>query len=98
MIHTKKSMLAGKEVRIQEHIKHHSIKHFGGVVIRIEDWWDRVEKSGKPWKECLEHPACIDYERRLKIGIPDDDEVLFGTIRDKLGGTGILVHIREIQW
>lgn len=97
MIHPKKSMLAGKAVRIQEHIQHPFIEHFGGAEIRIEDWWDRVENLGKRWKDCLEHPACADYNRRLKIGIPDDDQVLYGIVRNKLGGTAVLVHIREIQ-
>jgi hypothetical protein len=59
---------------------------------RLEDWWDRV--SGSPWADgASRNPACRNYAtRRLALGLPADDEVVYG----KIGPFGYLVHVSEI--
>jgi len=84
VIHTSPSALAGLTVRIAK-----NAARYGGSEYRVEDWWDRV--SGGSWKDAYGNPACLQYAAR-SIGLPFDDEVLYG----KIGPFGHLIHITEI--
>ncbi len=64
---------------------------FQGQEFRVEDYWDRV--SGSSWADSLGNPAAINYAiRASNIGLPFDDEVLYG----KIGCLGYLVHVSEL--
>mgnify|MGYP001559767686 FL=1 len=92
-MHKEKHELAGKTVRIKDHVIHFQFEKFGGQLYNIEDWWDRV--SEKSWKLCQGNPACLVYAlRSAKSGLPLDDEVIYGYTEDKLGH---LLHILEIE-
>ena len=94
MLHTEQSPLAGKEVKIKENIKHFQVPNFGGSLLRVEDWWDRV--SGQSWGSCQANPACLVYATRTGFSetpVPFDDEVVYG----KIGSFGHLVHISELE-
>lgn len=95
MSHTDKSPIAGKWVRIREHVEHPQYGDFGGSYIRIEDWWDRL--TGGSWMFAKGNPGCLVYAMRTafaKPRVPTDDEVLYGHRRD---GLGSLVHVSEID-
>lgn len=91
MIHTESSPLAGKTVKIRAGRTHPHVTDFGSSDYVVEDWWDRV--AGKSWMFCDGNPACLVYALRDPIGLPMDDEVLYGHI----GNFGHLVHISEIE-
>lgn len=93
-MHSEKSPLAGKTVRIKAHVTHAQVTDFGGSAYRVEDWQDRV--MGKSWMFCDGNPACLVYAMRTgmsKHRVPTDDEVLYG----KVGSFGHLLHISEIE-
>ena len=95
MKHQTKSPLANMLVTIKPHIKHPQNKNFGGSLIRIEDWWDRV--YGDSWMFAKGNPACLVYAMRTgfsEVPIPTDDEVLYGKTED---GLGHLIHTSEIK-
>lgn len=57
----------------------------------IEDWWDRV--SGESWMNSNGNPAALIYGLRTGVvGLPLDDEVIYG----KIGSLGHLIHTSEI--
>ena len=88
-IHEQQSPLAGKEVRIKDHVN-----KLGGQMYRVEDWWDRLGQGS--WMFCKGNPACLMYAIRTGTStpaVPNDDEVLYG----KIDGLGHLVHIDEID-
>ena len=91
MLHSEKSPLAGKKVKIKESAKHLQVPNFGGSEVVVEDWWDAV--AGKSWMDCNGNPACLVYAMRSAGQTPIDDEVVYA----KLNGIGHLVHISEIQ-
>lgn len=63
------------------------------VPLLVEDWWDRV--YGDTWMTVRGNPACMGYAVRVgSVGLPVDDEVIYGHTADKLGH---LVHESEIQ-
>lgn len=61
--------------------------------LRLEDWWDRVS-GGRTWADGASAvPVCRNYAaRRLSLGLPADDEVVYG----KIGSFGYLVHVSEL--
>lgn len=94
MIHTIKSPLAGRTVKIKSCVEHPQ-QVIAGEDYRVEDWWDRVS-GGSSWMDTAGNPACLIYAMRTgfsKIPIPNDDEVLYG----KVGCLGHLIHISEIE-
>ena len=91
MIHENKSEFACKDATIRKNSTHFQVPSFGGAVIRIEDWWDRV--AGKSWMDCNGNPAALVYAMRsVDNDLPADDEVLYG----KINGLGHLIHISEL--
>jgi hypothetical protein len=89
MIHPEPHALAGQTVRIKP-----EIERIGGRKIRIEDYWDRV--YGASWRDANANPACMCYAMRTgtsEFRTPMDDEVLYG----KIGASGYLVHVTEIE-
>ena len=92
ILHDKKSPLYQKEVKIKPHVYHFQIKNFGGSIIKIDDWWDRM--SGGSWMEWNEYAVCTIYAMRVVLNdIPSDNNVLYG----KIGDSGYLVHISELE-
>jgi len=88
MKHEQSSPLAGKTVKIKK-----DAHELGGNEYQVEDWWDIV--AGDSWMTQVGNPACMQYAVRSALGdrLPIDDEVLYG----KIGGSGNLVHITEIE-
>lgn len=84
MKHSTPSPLAGQTVTIRP-----DAVGLGGKTYRVEDYWDRV--SGGSWMYANGNPAALQYAVR-SVGIPIDDEVLYG----KIGDLGYLVHVSEI--
>lgn len=63
------------------------------IPFHAEDWWDRL--SSGSWMHANGNPACMAYAIRSGIlGLPLDDEVIYGHTGDHLGH---LVHVSEIQ-
>ena len=92
MIHDEPSKLAGQACTIVSESSAPFIGDLKGKTIAIEDWWDRV--TGGSWMDANGNPAAMLYGIRSGIlGLPADDEVLYG----KIGGLGILVHISELS-
>ena len=92
-MHTEKSKLAGKEVKIKALVEHPQNSNFGGSSFKVEDWWDHL--TGKSWQNATGNPACLIYAMRGAIQkLPIDDDVLYGHTPDNLGH---LVHITEIE-
>lgn len=88
-MHENNHELAGCEVQI-------SMAHTQGetpepLAFVLEDWWDRV--NGGSWMFAQGNPAAMKYGMRAGvIGLPIDDEVVYG----KVGAFGELVHASEI--
>lgn len=62
-----------------------------GKEYRVEDYWENV--SGGSWKEAVGNPAALLYAIRVaKVGLPADDDVVYG----KIGAFGHLVHGTEL--
>ena len=92
MSHQEKSEYVGKEVIIRESATHFQFPNFGGSVMLVEDWWDRV--YGESWMSSDGNPAALVYAMRsVDNNLPTDNEVLYG----KVGGFGHLVHIKEVS-
>lgn len=85
VIHKKSHPLAGKTAKVAT--------TNGNAEFRVEDYWDRV--SGESWRtSAARNPAAMDYSvRRLRGGLPADDEVVYG----KVGAFGHLVHVTELE-
>jgi len=61
------------------------------VSFTVEDYWDRV--AGVSWRDANGNPAALSYALRAgTLGLPVDDEVLYG----KVGDSGLLVHVSEV--
>jgi hypothetical protein len=91
-MHNISSELSGKTVTIKADAEHFQVSDFGGSEFRVEDWWDRV--YGKSWSKSDGNPAALVYCFRAGfLGLPLDDEVLYG----KIGPFGHLIHISEIE-
>jgi hypothetical protein len=59
----------------------------------VEDWWDRV--YGGSWMYANGNFACMHFAARSGVvGLPLDDEVVYGKTGD---GLGHLVHASEIH-
>ena len=92
-MHKEPSELAGKKLRLKENAKHPDIPRFGGSLVVVEDWWDRV--AGKSWMICDGNPACLIFGfRTANTSVPTDNEVLY--VHDEVG-FGHLVHLTEIS-
>lgn len=92
IIHSQESSLAGRIVKLKDHVVHPQFSQFGGCEFRVEDWNDRVFE--KLWQEMRWNPACLIYAVRSAMSqLPLDNEVLYG----KVGQFGHLVHISEIE-
>ena len=92
-MHTEKSKLAGKEVKIKASVEHPQNANFGGSSFKVEDWWDHL--TGKSWMSETGNPACLIYSMRGALAkLPLDNEVLYGHTSN---GFGHLVHISEIE-
>ena len=90
-MHKEASEYAGKTVTLKPD-RGHLQGHLKGK-FHIEDWWDTI--SGKSWGDCGGNPGCLIYALRAgSIGLPSDDEVLYGK-----GDNGLsdLIHISEIE-
>ena len=85
--------LAGKTVRIKDHVTHFQQPNFGGSEFIVEGYWDDV--TGGSWMFANGNPACMVYAiRGIDNKIPTDDNVLYG----KVGNLGHLVHISEVEY
>lgn len=85
-MHTEKSKLAGKEVKIKASVTHPQNPNFGGSSFRVEDWWDHL--SGESWMGATGNPACLVYGIRIaftKERVLLDDDVLYGKTPDGYG-------------
>lgn len=92
IVHGEKSPLAGGRVRLKAAAYHPQVPDFGGSVILIEDWHDRV--VGRSWRDCSGNPAALIYGLRAGMRLlPPDDEVLYG----KIDNAGHLVHVSELE-
>lgn len=94
-MHTEKSNIAGKEVKIKASVTHPQNPNFGGSFFRVEDWWDHL--TGGSWMNVTGNLACLVYAMRIsftKESVPLDDDVLYGHTSD---GYCHLVHINEIE-
>ena len=90
-MHKKSSELAGKTVNLKKD-RGHPQGHLTGK-FEIEDWWDKI--SGESWMFSMGNPGCIMYAIRSGVvGLPNDDEVLYGKNEN---GLGDLIHVSEIE-
>jgi hypothetical protein len=91
-IHPEQHPLAGKSVRIKDHVIDPAQRAVvPGAKYRIEDWWDRL--GGQSWKDSQGNPACLHYAMRsARASLPLDDEVVYG----KIDHLGHLVHVSEL--
>jgi len=90
-MHKESSEFAGKTVNLKPDRKHHQ-GHLTGK-FEVEDWWDNI--SRKSWMDCNGNPGCIIYSLRAgELGLPIDDEVLYGHSDN---GLGDLIHVSEIE-
>lgn len=84
--------LAGKTVRLAETAQ----DPLRGLVVpgaeyRVEGWWDQL--TGGSWMFAEGNFAALHYAQRSGlVGLPLDDEVVYGHI----GDYGHLVHVREL--
>lgn len=59
----------------------------------IEDWYDRLAGESFADSFAKRVPVAIQYVKRAaSLGLPRDDEVLYG----KIGSLGYLVHVSEL--
>lgn len=92
MAHTTQHPLAGKTVRIRAGSTNLGDPNFGGSILVVKDWWDRV--CGESWMCADGNPAAKMYRlRRGDNSLPNDDEVVYGHI----GVLGHLVHVSELE-
>lgn len=84
MIHEAPHPFTGKTVTVIVNDEEHEFL--------IEDWVDRIN-NGESWKTAS-NPAAFNYAMRIAdLGIPLDDEVLYG----KIGAFGHIVHVSELK-
>jgi len=92
VIHKEKHPLAGRTFMIRKDARHRQYGNFGGNMLTIEDWWDRLGHGS--WKVAQGFPAAIVYALRVRDNeLPMDDEVVCGKTPD---GMSHLVHVSEL--
>lgn len=89
MLHEQAHPLAGQTVNVQID---DPVVPAGEQDYEIEDWWDRM--YGKSWMFSNGNPSAMKYAVRSGfVGIPLDDEVVYG----KINGLGHVVHVSELK-
>ena len=81
------SPYANQAVKVKD-----SVLKLGGKEFIVEDWGENV--YGKSWMASNGNPAALEYAFRAgKLGLPIDNEVLYG----KIDGLGYLMHVSELD-
>jgi hypothetical protein len=92
VIHSEPHPAAGARMRVKASAKHPQYPEFGGAVVMIEDWADRV--LGRSWKDTIGNPAAMIYAFRMGRAMgPHDDECVYA----KHGSFGIIIHASELE-